>query len=112
MKLRGFLASDQDRTLKASLQKSDGLKESGLSRTGRTQERDDFTRCDSKINAAQNFYRLVALDETTTQARDLENIIHSAAPGQDRSEEHTSELQSLMRISYAVFCLKKKTKLE
>src|SRR3546814_2244166 len=28
-----------------------------------------------------------------------------------RSEEHTSELQSLMRISYAVFCLKKKNKL-
>src|SRR3546814_5936440 len=28
---------------------------------------------------------------------------------EDRSEEHTSELQSLMRISYAVFCLKKKT---
>src|SRR3546814_8835191 len=32
-----------------------------------------------------------------------ENVIN-------RSEEHTSELQSLMRISYAVFCLKKKTK--
>src|SRR3546814_5925636 len=32
---------------------------------------------------------------------------HVEAP---RSEEHTSELQSLMRISYAVFCLKKKTK--
>src|SRR3546814_8063364 len=30
--------------------------------------------------------------------------------GPGRSEEHTSELQSLMRISYAVFCLKKKTK--
>src|SRR3546814_6046282 len=29
----------------------------------------------------------------------------------DRSEEHTSELQSLMRTSYAVFCLKKKTTL-
>src|SRR3546814_3891230 len=29
--------------------------------------------------------------------------------GFGRSEEHTSELQSLMRISYAVFCLKKKT---
>src|SRR3546814_9011017 len=28
--------------------------------------------------------------------------------GVDRSEEHTSELQSLMRLSYAVFCLKKK----
>src|SRR3546814_7152521 len=31
-------------------------------------------------------------------------------PNRLRSEEHTSELQSLMRISYAVFCLKKKTK--
>src|SRR3546814_4237152 len=33
---------------------------------------------------------------------------HRSIPG--RSEEHTSELQSLMRISYAVFCLKKKIK--
>src|SRR3546814_10522377 len=32
-------------------------------------------------------------------------VMHAIAP---RSEEHTSELQSLMRISYAVFCLKKK----
>src|SRR3546814_9368298 len=32
----------------------------------------------------------------------------AVVPG-DRSEEHTSELQSLMRISYAVFCLTKKT---
>src|SRR3546814_5861635 len=30
------------------------------------------------------------------------------SPGKARSEEHTSELQSLMRISYAAFCLKKK----
>src|SRR3546814_3140895 len=35
--------------------------------------------------------------------RKLENLSQH-----DRSEEHTSELQSLMRISYAVFCLKKK----
>src|SRR3546814_14138302 len=32
----------------------------------------------------------------------------TAAADHERSEEHTSELQSLMRISYAVFCLKKK----
>src|SRR3546814_3026260 len=37
----------------------------------------------------------------------LANIAPRAV-GQFRSEEHTSELQSLMRISYAVFCLKKK----
>src|SRR3546814_3664715 len=35
-------------------------------------------------------------------------FILSAAAGDVRSEEHTSELQSLMRISYAVVCLKKK----
>src|SRR3546814_8221942 len=34
----------------------------------------------------------------------------SSCHGRVRSEEHTSELQSLMRISYAVFCLKKKNK--
>src|SRR3546814_9954878 len=40
--------------------------------------------------------------EFRQQYRELERI------GFQRSEEHTSELQSLMRISYAVFCLKKK----
>src|SRR3546814_14934522 len=35
--------------------------------------------------------------------------VHVDAVEVERSEEHTSELQSLMRISYAVFCLKKKT---
>src|SRR3546814_1101948 len=37
-----------------------------------------------------------------------EAIARHGARGGKRSEEHTSELQSLMRISYAVFCLKKK----
>src|SRR3546814_5865736 len=36
-------------------------------------------------------------------------IVDPPRTGMSRSEEHTSELQSLMRISYAVFCLKKKT---
>src|SRR3546814_8124110 len=40
------------------------------------------------------------------QDRDRRSHLHQPV----RSEEHTSELQSLMRISYAVFCLKKKTK--
>src|SRR3546814_4233437 len=43
--------------------------------------------------------RLLAVDTTS---------LYPAATGELRSEEHTSELQSLMRISYAVFCLKKK----
>src|SRR3546814_3071572 len=41
--------------------------------------------------------------------RPWEAIRKVQPPVGQRSEEHTSELQSLMRISYAVFCLKKKT---
>src|SRR3546814_14892611 len=47
----------------------------------------------------------------TLDSEDLPEISlspHATFFLQDRSEEHTSELQSLMRISYAVFCLKKK----
>src|SRR3546814_2835070 len=46
---------------------------------------------------------LAALDEIEICIGVVEILRHHA-----RSEEHTSELQSLMRISYAVFCLKKK----
>src|SRR3546814_10092411 len=48
------------------------------------------------------FARQTEVADTTGRHRPLED--------QQRSEEHTSELQSLMRISYAVFCLKKKKK--
>src|SRR3546814_8835030 len=41
-----------------------------------------------------------------------ENLEFLSIKVQNRSEEHTSELQSLMRISYAVFCLKKKNKIK
>src|SRR3546814_5500766 len=44
-----------------------------------------------------------SLRESLPQHHDMLSL------GSTRSEEHTSELQSLMRISYAVFCLKKKT---
>src|SRR3546814_3027960 len=42
------------------------------------------------------------------QRHDANVVLRHASPEGMRSEEHTSELQSLMRISYAVFCLKKK----
>src|SRR3546814_17191998 len=51
-----------------------------------------------------------ALDELTltTNGSQLEKYAADLFAAGVRSEEHTSELQSLMRISYAVFCLKKK----
>src|SRR3546814_2535185 len=47
-------------------------------------------------------------EEYDVERKYRETRLYQVAP--IRSEEHTSELQSLMRISYAVFCLKKKNK--
>src|SRR3546814_6620808 len=61
--------------------------------------------------------RLLEIVHMITQACEAMRLHHAhdapranafARRRKDRSEEHTSELQSLMRISYAVFCLKKK----
>src|SRR3546814_5466655 len=49
-----------------------------------------------------------AIEPTITSRPDEIVVDGRLGKGPDRSEEHTSELQSLMRISYAVFCLKKK----
>src|SRR3546814_5950098 len=64
------------------------------------------------------YYRtLVGFENLIEKVRPQHFIFHSSLAGMGcvwssnlspRSEEHTSELQSLMRISYAVFCLKKK----
>src|SRR3546814_4390104 len=51
----------------------------------------------------------VALTVDTIVGGNRERCLRSGFTSPPRSEEHTSELQSLMRISYAVFCLKKKT---
>src|SRR3546814_7664270 len=52
----------------------------------------------------------LAMDDHLAIARNIGLIVGGQRDAGDakRSEEHTSELQSLMRISYAVFCLKKK----
>src|SRR3546814_7457157 len=53
-------------------------------------------------------YRLFTLENPHRVVLDLPELAWSASDA--RSEEHQSELQSLMRISYAVFCLKKNNK--
>src|SRR3546814_4243018 len=50
----------------------------------------------------------IAVPEFRTVSGDTINSSGGECREEGRSEEHTSELQSLMRISYAVFCLKKK----
>src|SRR3546814_4657700 len=64
---------------------------------------------------AAAFYDAIAAELETPRMMEYESFIAWGKPDggagiglTKRSEEHTSELQSLMRISYAVFCLKKK----
>src|SRR3546814_3108449 len=52
--------------------------------------------------------KIVTLSSTSDLVIPRRAISSAEIDGVERSEEHTSELQSLMRISYAVFCLKKK----
>src|SRR3546814_4997176 len=74
-------------------------------------QHDRIARGAAQAFRAQPEFTVVALQrrhQTLTHALALQaQHDHRIDPG-DRSEEHTSELQSLMRISYAVFCLKKK----
>src|SRR3546814_2352981 len=82
---------------------------SGLAAPARAHNRLPFL--DAKINTLQYF----EISEGLFQILDPQCFCHTDSPSPlfglcaRRSEEHTSELQSLMRISYAVFCLKKKT---
>src|SRR3546814_6738621 len=54
------------------------------------------------------FGRVLCQRRHTGRGAKRQSSTHSDGTNVGRSEEHTSELQSLMRISYAVFCLKKK----
>src|SRR3546814_4161969 len=64
---------------------------------------------DAARTAARDPSHRLSLDsDRRGAARCCRNHAFYPANGGHRSEEHTSELQSLMRISYAVFCLKKK----
>src|SRR3546814_3706120 len=64
------------------------------------------TVCKGRFEVGNEVFH--ALEEPTS-LNTMELLPRLKQAGVARSEEHTSELQSLMRISYAVFCLKKKT---
>src|SRR3546814_9797943 len=75
-------------------------------------------RCSDRPGAEfRNAYRRQNLCDGSSRSRRRRNFPRPEAVRLyqhrcARSEEHTSELQSLMRISYAVFCLKKKTEIK
>src|SRR3546814_10216629 len=65
---------------------------------------------DGELADALALYRPVGGDDDYWQDETPQTMLIDEVEAIWRSEEHTSELQSLMRISYAVFCLKKKKK--
>src|SRR3546814_2844833 len=102
-------------------------------RVVRLQTKDRIKLCFGQLGTGQRLFAPLACDPCRTSLQDAPQRLHlaQAATGlaqlntfieskgamfidmpldRDRSEEHTSELQSLMRISYAVFCLTKKKK--
>src|SRR3546814_3712055 len=66
------------------------------------------TRTDTLFPYTTLFRSLAGELQAPQQGGGIDEVQRDGAAGLARSEEHTSELQSLMRISYAVFCLKKK----
>src|SRR3546814_5469387 len=62
----------------------------------------------SHFRLTGNAFEQLAAEQAEADGRAGAAEAEDQADREDRSEEHTSELQSLMRISYAVFCLKKK----
>src|SRR3546814_9191368 len=68
-----------------------------------------FLRQSREFGGQDGFVRRLQVAIAVDIFDDVIALVH-AMLDQRRSEEHTSELQSLMRISYAVFCLKKKKK--
>src|SRR3546814_7214136 len=75
---------------------------------GETEDRGQDGRGPTHAEAADQPAERDDPDAAAQQKCGKEACRIGASPAEIRSEEHTSELQSLMRISYAVFCLKKK----
>src|SRR3546814_7554350 len=69
-------------------------------------------RCSSPPSSACSWSSRSFSSSGTDSARGRRDLPAFRLPSAPRSEEHTSELQSLMRISYAVFCLKKQKKMK
>src|SRR3546814_7078352 len=74
------------------------------------QDRHAVSRIETLISKMTLAEKLGQLTMTASSYAVTGPIIAGDSTESIRSEEHTSELQSLMRISYAVFCLKKKNK--
>src|SRR3546814_2390451 len=94
MAMHRYVLLRQRRTLTKTITRDTRLNSTtGTRDSGRNSDLNQNTNC---------------LGDTVYPTRDAEAWGSTGGEARGRSEEHTSELQSLMRISYAVFCLKKK----
>src|SRR3546814_2659618 len=98
-----FQAFLQSRAAEARHRGAVGLVEAGLEDEGDAELVGDLLEGAGSVEL--QLHRLDHAGSGDQEERPVETDFETT----ERSEEHTSELQSLMRITYAVFCLKKKT---
>src|SRR3546814_1872530 len=105
-------AADQVARLGRTVSAPASVRSSGVEpevRFGSLDDVDDLLRAArDSVGAAGTVVAIVP--EAAARPDDDSVLTATEAKGLERSEEHTSELQSLMRTSYAVICLKKKNK--
>src|SRR3546814_8598051 len=80
-----------------------------LEAVGNANAQGEYYLPDVATGAIAEGARVVVIETDAAEVAGVNSRAELAAVEAGRSEEHTSELQSLMRISYAVFCLNKKT---
>src|SRR3546814_2914342 len=102
------LAAHRDQAVAGLQQAGHQLHQGRLAAAGRADHGDElaFLDIEGKVLDREGFLFGLAIDQIDAVDLDESRALHQAAPR--RSEEHTSELKSLMRHSDAVFCLKKK----
>src|SRR3546814_9044354 len=89
--------------------KGTGLERRRIERQVERREVDPRDACALRFEAGGGeFAQRTIIGSLAGASGDYRNLCHHSSRTRSRSEEHTSELQSLMRISSAVFCLKKK----
>src|SRR3546814_8840792 len=108
----GDVAVNYPGITEALLRLHTAYREEQLALADRGVERDDAAEAPDPVAESRRFLgaRRNSFPLLDDAGEKLAQEVEAAGGLAGRSEEHTSELQSLMRISYAVFCLKKKKK--
>src|SRR3546814_1393142 len=104
-------SSDLHREVADRRQRADQQRQEARGRGCRRQHQTETCAIDDPARTRRALLQPCPAERIEIRGQQIDRVRQAERDDQRRSEEHTSELQSLMRISYAVFCLKKKKNL-